>query len=189
MVGDIIGSQNGFTFDTCVGIKVFENPNLGNLLGCRVNFENSNIHLSSQTVFEAKRLGYDFEQISKQIQSTIGAKVISGYITNHMQNDADYLESVCPTLHTGDSQILAYVRATRTTLVTCDKDLVEAAKMSGAQIVNPDLLPCDVLAKKILKSRFHGIIRKAISKPIVAKQKVQSFSLKPGQKILWRSFN
>ena len=188
MVGNIKGSQNGFTFDTCVGIKVCENPNLGSLLACRVNFENSDIHLSSQSIFEAKRLGYDVNSVSKQIKSTIGVNVISGYITDDMQNDADYLESVCPTLHRGDSQILAYARATGTTLITCDRGLAEAAKLSGAKVVNPDLLPCDKFGNDV-KSKINKIIKQVIVKPVVAKQKVKSFALKPGQKIIWRSFN
>ena len=187
MVGNIKGSQIGFTFDTCVGIKICENPNLGNLLACRVNFENSDIHLSSQTIFEAKRLGYDVDFVTKQIKSTIGVNVISGYITDDMQNDADYLVSVCPTLHAGDSQILAYARATGTTLITCDRGLAEAAMLSGTKVVNPDLLPCDVFVKNT-KSKLHGFIKKAIAKPVIAKQKVKSFALKPGKKIIWRSF-
>ena len=188
MVGNIKGSQNGLTFDTCVGIKICENPNIGNLLECRVNFENSDIHLSSQTVFEVKRLGHDIDHISKQIQSTIGANIISGYITNDMQNDANYLESVCPTLHTGDSQILAYARATGTTLITCDRGLIEAASSTGIQVVNPDLLPCTALTKKVTKSIFHGMVRKVVAKPKITKRKAKSFALKPGKKIIWRSF-
>ena len=187
MVGNIKGSQNGYTFDTCVGIKICENPNIGNLLACRVNFENSSIHLSSQTVSEVGKLGRDIDHISKQVQSAIGANIISGCITSDMQDDADHLESVCPTLHTGDSQILAYARATGTTLVTCDRGLEEAASLSGVKVINPDLLPCDALAKKT-KSRFHGMVKKVIAKPVVAKQKVKSFALKPGKKIIWRTF-
>ena len=189
MSDNIKRSQNGFTLDTCVGIKICENPNVGNLLDCRVNFENSSIHLNSQTIFEAERLGHDIDLISKQIQRTVGVNVIRGYITSDMQDDAEYLESACPTLHAGDSQILAYARATGTTLITCDKDLAEAADLSGVKAINPDLLPCDALAKKVPKSRFHGIVKKATAKPVVAKHKVMSISVKPGQKILWRSFN
>ncbi len=192
MNNNIKRSQNGFTLDTCVGIKICENPNVGNLLNCRVNFENSSIHLNSQTIFEAEKLGHDIDHISKQIQSTVGGgvNVIRGYVTSSMRDDAVYLESVCPTLHAGDSQILAYARATGTTLITCDKDLAEAAGLSGVVAINPDLLPCDALAKKTPKSRFHRIVKKAAAKPVVAKHKVMStLSVKPGQKILWRSFN
>lgn len=172
MVGNIKGSQNGFTFDTCVGIKIYENLNLGDLLTCRVNFKNSDIHLSSQTIFEAKRLGYDVDSVSKQIKSTIGVNVISGYVTDDMRDDADYLESVCRTLHSGDSQILAYARATGTTLITCDRGLAEAARFSGTKVVNPDLLPCEVFVKNT-KSKLHRFAKKAIAKPVIAKQKVK----------------
>ena len=172
MVGNIKGSQNGFTFDTCVGIKVCENLNLGSLLACRVNFEDSKIHLSSQTIFEAKRLGQDIDHISKQIQSTIGAHVINGNITQDMQNDADYLLTVCPTLHTGDSQILAYTRATGTTLITCDRGLAEAARFAGVDVVNPDLLPCDKFENNI-KTKINGFVKKVIVKPVSTKQKVK----------------
>lgn len=183
-----VGSQNGFTFDTCVGIKICENPNLGSLLSCRVNFKNSKIHLSSQTLFEAKRLGHNVEHISKQIQNTIGAKVITGIITTDMRNDADYLEDVCPTLHRGDSQILAYTRATGTTLITCDKGLAEAAILSGVQVVNPDLLPANTFTNNV-KSKFQIIVKKVTVKPTIVKQQIKSQLLKPGKKIVWRAFN
>ena len=44
MVNHIKGSQNGYTFDTCVGIKISENPNLINLLKCHLNIEKSDTH-------------------------------------------------------------------------------------------------------------------------------------------------
>ena len=180
-------SQNGFTFDTCVGIKVCENPNLGSLLACRVNFENSQIHLSSQTLFEAQRLGHDVETISDHIQKSTGATIIRGKITDEMYDDAYYLEGKYPTLHSGDSQILAYARATGTTLITCDRGLLEAARLSGTPVVNPDLLPCDQIARTV-KSKYRGIVRKVIARPVAVKQKVKSLVIKPGQKIVWRSF-
>ncbi|MBT4326418.1 MAG: hypothetical protein HOD60_05855 [Candidatus Nitrosopelagicus sp.] len=180
-------SQNRFTFDTCVGIKAFESPNVGSLLACRVNFDGSEIHLSSQSVFEAKRLGFDVDAISEQIQTSTGARITFGKITTEMYDDAYYLEGVCPTLHSGDSQILAYVRATGTILITCDRGLVQAAMLCGVSVINPDLLPCDQIARKV-KSKYSGIVRKVIRKPQIVKHKVKKFALKPGQKIVWRSF-
>ena len=182
------GSENGFTFDTCVGVKIFENPNFCSLLACHADFEDSKIHLSSQSVCEIHRLGHAAEAISKIIEHSTGAKIIFGKITSQMYDDAFYLESICPTLHSGDSQILAYARATGTTLITCDRGLVEAANISGVKVMNPDLLPCDQIAKNV-KSKYSGIVRKAIAKPKVVKQKVKSQLLKPGKKIIWRSFN
>jgi hypothetical protein len=103
-----------------------------------------------------------------------------------MYDDAYYLEGVCPTLHSGDSQILAYVRATGTTLITCDRGLAQAAMLCGVSVINPDLLPCDQITRK---SKYSSIVRKVIRKPQIVKQKVKKFTLKKGQKIVWRTFN
>jgi len=187
MVGTNGRSVKDYGLDTCVGIKIYENPNVGDLLSCRINFENSTIHLCSQTVIEANRLGYDINAVSKQISESTGAKVIIGKVTFSMVQDAEYLETKCPTLHRGDSSILAYVRATGITLITCDRGLAEAAVISGTKVVNPDLLPCNDISKNV-KSKYAGIVRKAIVKPIVVKQKAKSLLLKPGKKIIWRSF-
>ena len=167
-----IGTKNDFTFDTCVAIKIFGNPNISNLLSCRLNLKDSKIHLTSQTVFEIKKLGYDFEHISKYIQQTIGVSIITGYITEDMENDAEYLESMCPTLHFGDSQVLAYSRATGTKLVTCDRGLAEAARISNVDVVNPDLLHCNEFAANGRRSRLRGNVSKWISRPLQTKQKV-----------------
>ncbi len=179
-------NKHNYTFDTCVGIKICENLNVGNLLSCRINFENSTIHLSSQTVGEANRLGYDINFISQQIRKSIGTKIIFGSITDAMIRDASYLETHCPTLHDGDDYVLAYARATNTILVTCDKGLVKAAIMSGTKVINPDILPCKEIGLE--KSQMSKIVNRAISKPSEVKQKVKSFILKPGQKIVWRLF-
>jgi len=187
MVGNINRSQNRFTFDTCVGIKAFKRPNVSSLLACHVNFEGSEIHFTSQSIFEAKRLGFDVDAISKQIQKSTGARIIFGKITEQMCDDASYLESKCPTLHSGDSQILSYVRATKTTLITCDKGLAQAAMLSRVSVINPDTLPCDQIAKNVAP-KYSEIISKAIRKPHIVKQKVKKLALRPGQKIVWSSF-
>ena len=201
MENEINGSENGFTFDTCVVIEMLKNPNVGGLLVCRLNFENSDIHLCTQTIIEAERLGYDTVFISKQIQSITRTNVIIGSVTNDMQNDAKRLEKTCSDLHNGDSQILAYAKATETTLVTRDRGLAKSAAQSGVVAINPDLLACDEIAKnsrysrtvkkaKLVakKTRVHKIIKKANEK-LDTKNKVESLILKPGEKIIWRSFN
>ena len=167
-----IGTKNDFTFDTCVAIKIFENPNISSLLSCRLNLKDSKIHLSSQSVFEIKKLGYDFEHISKYIQQTIGVSIITGYITEDMENDAEYLESICNTLHFGDSQVLAYSKSAGTTLVTCDRGLVEAARISNVSVVNPDLLHCNESTVNGRRSKLCGNVSKWFSRPLQSKQKV-----------------
>jgi hypothetical protein len=186
MVGTNERSVKGYTFDTCVGIKMCENPNLGDLLACRINFTKVEIHISSQTLTEVKRLGYDIATVSEQIHQSTGAKVICGTVTAHMKNDAAYLETVCPTLHTGDSSILAYARATGTSLVTCDRGLAEAARLADAGVVNPDILPCDKIAQK--KKSHSNVVKKVIAKPVAIKQKARKLAIRPGQKIVWSAF-
>jgi len=179
-------NKHNYTLDTCVGIKICENANVGDLLSCRVDFESSTVHISSQTVFEATRLGYDVDFISKQIKELIGARVIFGSITSSLNQDAKYLETKCPTLHDGDSEILAYAMATNTTLITCDRGLAQAASLCGTNVVNPDILPCEKMG--LSKSKMQKTVDKAIRKPFETKQKVKSLVLKPGQKIVWMSF-
>ena len=185
----LYGSKNGFTLDTCVGIKICDIPNLGNLLACRLNFKNSEIHFCSQMILESKHNYYDINLISKKITSSTGANVVVGSITDDMQDDAEYLLTLCETLHAGDSQILAYARATKTILLTCDKGLATAAKFCGVNVVNPDTLPCDQITKKVKKSKFNQTVKNIISQPLRAQNKIKLFTLKPGQKIIWRTFN
>jgi hypothetical protein len=168
-----IGTKNNFTFDTCVAIKIFENPNMSNFLSCRLNLKGSKIHLTSQTVFEVKNIGYDFEKISKYIQQTIGVSIITGHITADMENDAEYLESICHTLHFGDSQVLAYSRSTGTILITCDRGLAEAARTSHTHVVNPDLLHCNEFVTNRGRSKLRGNVGKWFSRQSHAKQKVE----------------
>jgi hypothetical protein len=167
------GLKNDHTLDTCGAIKIFENPNMASLLLCRLNLKGSKIHFSSQTVFELKKLGYDFEQITKHIEQTVGAIIVVGEITEDMENDAEYLETVCPTLHFGDSQILAYSKATGTKLITCDRGLAEAARISNIRVVNPDLLHCNEFVANRRRSRLRGNIGRWFSKPLQSRQKVR----------------
>lgn len=179
--------QNEFTLDTCVSIKLCENPNFADFLACRIGLRGSIVHLSSQTLNELTRLCYGVEYVTEKIQG-MGARVIMGPITNKMKNEADYLESKCQTLHEGDSQILAYARTTRTTLVTCDRGFVCAAESVGTGVINPDLLPCDERTKNV-RSKFRRIVRKASRKPSETRHKTRSLILKPSHKIVWSAFN
>ena len=166
------GLENDHTLDTCGAIKIFENPNMTGLLLCRLNLKGSKIHFTSQSVFELKKLGYDFEQIAKHIEQTMGVILVIGNITEGMEHDAEYLETVCPTLHSGDSQILAYSKATSTTMITCDKGLVEAARISNVSVVNPDLLHCNEISANGRRSKLRGNVSKWFSRPLQTKQKV-----------------
>lgn len=131
---------HNYTFDTCAGIKIYTNANVGNLLSCRINFESSIIHIPSQTIMEAYQLGCAVDAVTKQIKDLIGAKIVFGHVTSQMIQDAKYLETKYLTLHDPDSKILAYAKATDSTLVTCDQGFAKAAILSGTETINPDLL-------------------------------------------------
>ena len=75
MEDTLAGSKNGFTLDTCVGIKICDIPNLGNLLACRLNFKDSEIHFCSQMISESKNNYYDINLISKKITSDQSIKI------------------------------------------------------------------------------------------------------------------
>lgn len=188
MEGKKLGSENGFTFDTCVAIKICENPNLADMLRCRINFADSHVYVNSKTIQEAKKYGYDYETVLSTLQKSLGTAIKYEQITDEMFFDAKYMEKLYPTLHAGDSEILAFAIEKSTTLITCDKGLYDAAQQSGAKCVNPDVLPCDEIAKPS-QTKLQKFVKHAARKTSKSSQKVKSAVLKPGQKIVWSAFN
>ena len=176
-------SDNGFTFDTCVGISMREIKNLENLLKCRIEFQNSVIHLTSRTQIEATKNGYNFDNIVRQIESSLQTKVVYGRITNELRCIAKDLLKRCPTLHPGDSEILAYALHLKTILVTSDQGLLQAAKIVKVPTINPNTLTCNFDTNVIVsRSRSNG----SFKNPALPKR--AKSLLKPGEKIIWRSF-
>ena len=177
------GSKNCYTLDTCVVIKVCENPNLGRMMSCRIDFENADIYLNSQTIDEAQSKGFEKNYVLETIMSSLGSNVICDGITDEMYCDAQYMQSKYPSLHPGDSEILAYALTKNSTLVSCDKGLLEAAKMSGAEFVNPDILPCDELFPRP-RTRWYKVVKDAIKTVNDSPQKIKT----PIRKITWEAF-
>ncbi len=66
MEDTLAGSKNGFTLDTCVGIKICDVPNLGNLLACRLNFKDSKNSLLFSNDIGIKKYYYDINLIYKK---------------------------------------------------------------------------------------------------------------------------
>ena len=152
------GSDQTYTFDTCIGIKMVDNPNFASLLSCRLECKNSLVRLTSQTALELARKGYDFASVSAQIHKCLGVDIVHTTITEDMQAVAKCLQITCPTLHDGDSLILADSKLSGTTLVTCDKGLAIAANLVGVTVINPDILASDTSAPNPT-SRYTCIIR------------------------------
>jgi len=185
---EIFGSETRITLDTCVGRKAHENPNYLDMLKTRVDLEHSKVIFTTVSIYEIeKRADYHFDDAKENLESSLGKKISVGKITDEMSVLGEKLLENHELLHIPDNQILAYAICTDSLLVTCDRDLVSVAKQIGQQVLNPDTLCTDTSVK--VKSRFHSIVKEAIAKPAVVKQKVKSLALKPGQKILWRSFN
>ena len=197
----ITGNEKNYTLDTCVIIKICENPNIGNLLSCRINFHDSKVFINSQTVYEAKKHGYSFENVYQSLRDTLGTKVVYEEISENLKNYADVLESLHPTLHAGDAEILAFAQSKHSVLLSCDKGFLIAAKRIGVKFVNPDILPCDVIAKKV-KTRYYRVVKNSLKENSQTKNnlkhdtfikktvndKTKSSVNKPIKKIVWSSF-
>ena len=195
-------SQNRFTIDTCVIIKICENPNIGNLLSCRINLYDSKVFLNAQTVFEAKKHGYSFDFVCHTLKNTLCTEVVYEEISENLKNYAGVLENLYPTLHAGDAEILAFAQSKNSVLLSCDKEFLIAAKRVGVKFINPDILPCDVIAKKV-KTRFYGIVKNTLKensqikknpnslnhvKKIVSNKIIKSTVKKSIMKIVWSTF-
>ena len=179
--------KNGFTPDSCVIIKIRENPNIGNLLRCRIDFVDSIVYLNSQTIYEVQKHGHCIDEVYNTLRTTLGTTVVYEKITDEIKNYADYLQNIYPTLHAGDAEILAFAQAKSTTLISCDKGLLEAAKSSETAFVNPDILPCDKIAKQT-RTKYYGMVKDAVKKTVRNSEKIRSIAKKPVKKIVWRCF-
>ena len=151
-------SNTRYTFDTCIGIKMVENPNFASLLSCRLDHENSTVSLTSQTALELDRKGYDFASVSARIHECLGVDIVYTIINEEMRSVAKCLKLTCPTLHDADSLILADSKLNGTTLVTCDRDLTTAANLVGVCVINPDVIATDTNAPNPT-SRYTCIVR------------------------------
>jgi hypothetical protein len=147
-VKEITGKEKSYTLDTCVIIKICENPNIGNLLNCRINFEDSKIFLNSQSLFEAKKYGFNYDYVYQTLKKSFDAKIEYEEISENLKNYAIILENLHSSLHPGDSEILAFAESKHSVLLSCDKALLIAAGRAGVKFINPDILPCHLINKK-----------------------------------------
>jgi len=166
----VLEEKAGFAFDTCVILKICQrNHNLADLLRCRTDFKTSKILINSKTLEEMERHGYGRSRVYRELSHCFGNDIVLVNIPYEVRLDARLLRELCPTLHSGDDEILAFSIATNSVLVTCDRGLIEAARMSGVSFINPDLLHREYSGTKIVKHE-------------------QSSILKPGMRIAWRMF-
>ena len=165
-----------YTFDTCICVKIVQNPNFVNLLKLHINSKDSLVYVNEQVVKEIQRkFGYEINHLLGHLKSSLGVDVFYGNITDKIETDAKYLLKHT-SVHNGDAQILAFARDNDSILVSCDKDLISTAISVGVSTINPDQLHTGNLEFQI--SKGHDRIAQTVEK--ISKQ-----IKKPIKKITW----
>ena len=145
-----------YTLDTCAMIYIYEHPNVGGLIACRLDSSKSNFYVCSMNRTELERKGYDFYDVVARVQQNLGAKIIVEDVTPQISDNANILSSACPCLHCGDREILSFAISKRSTLVTADKGLIECCRKVGAKAINLHGLATHHIKKKHIKAAFFG---------------------------------
>ncbi len=186
MVGNIGRSQKGYTLDSCIGRRCYENPAYLDMLKIKVDFSTFKTVFTSVSVFEIdNRAEYGFDSVQAKIESSIGNKIKVEKITYEMNQLGIWLRDNSEGLHVPDDRILAYAMLTDSVLITCDKDLEKAAQNVGHAVINPDNATIDLTKTKsdlakLARSKVSQLKQK-MNKPVYAIKK-------PVTKIVWRSF-
>ena len=168
-----------YTLDTCICVKIVENPNFVNLLKLHISSKNSSVYVNEQVVKEIQRkFGYEIDHLLGHLKSSLGASVFYGNITDKIETDAQHLLKHT-FVHNGDAQILAFTRNTDSVLISCDKDLISIAISVGVSTINPDQLHTGNLEFQINKGRDR------IAQTV---EKISSQVKKPVKKITWEMF-
>ena len=184
-----------YTIDTCVLIKMCENPNFGDLLSCNIDFKNSIVFLNSQTISEAEKYGHSSDRVRRVVRNSLGAKVVFEDANAKLRSRAHDLQMLCPMLHHGDSLILAFAESNLSRLISCDRDFLAAAEISKVEHVNPDLLACDAIAAKKVENKYEKKVRrethrlqKRRGKKAVGASSLTAHAPRTPMKIVWSMF-
>ena len=182
-----------YVLDSCIGRRCYETPEYLDMLKMRVDFNASKTVFTSVSVFEIdKRSEYGFDAVQSKMESFLGGKIETEKITYDMSQLGMWLRDNNEGLHLPDDRILAYAMLTDSVLITCDKGLEQAARNVGHDVINPDNTIIDFAKTtsalvKLAQSKVL-LIRQKMNKPTQTINKVKSLALKPGKKIIWRSF-
>ncbi len=180
------GSQNGYTLDSCIGRRCYENPAYLDMLKTRVDLDSSKNVFTSVSEYEIdKRTEYGFNAVHSKLESSFGSKIKVEKITCEMNQLGIWLRDNNKGLHFPDDQILAYAMITNSVLITCDKDLETVARNVGHDVINPDNMTIDFTKTKsdlvkLTRSKVSQI-RQKMNRPVRTMKK-------PVTKIVWRSF-
>ena len=168
-----------YTLDTCICVKIVQNPNFVNLLKLHIDSENSSVFVNEQVINEIQRkFGFEINRLLGHLKSSLGVSVFYANITDKIETDAKYLLEHT-SVHNGDAQILAFTRETDSILISCDKDLISTAISVGVSTINPDQLHTGNLEFQMNKG--HGRIVQTV-------EKISNQVKKPTKKITWEMF-
>ncbi len=181
--------SKSYVLDTCIGRRCYENPAYLDMLKMKIDLESSQTVFTQVSIYEVdKRAEYGFDDMQSKLESSFGTEIKVQKITYDMSQLGIWLIDNNEGLHTPDDRILAYAMITNSVLITCDKGLETAARNVDQDVINPDRIVIDF-------SRTQSNLSKlAQSKVLLIRQKIQTINnaksilLKPGQKIIWRSF-
>ena len=178
-----------YSFDSCIIRKMIEDPNYLNYIRNRCDFSNSTVLLSETAKFEiTKQLdkfspGSTFTEIVDTIKKSLKCDVEEMENSQQVEEIADMLLSLyCSEgLHYPDNLHMAFSDVHKTIFLTRDNKLATVCKMHKIICINTNNLATN--SGEFVKPTLHKI-----EQVIKFKPKIQSRILKPGQKIIWRSY-
>ena len=123
-----------------------------------------------------------FEEIAQRIERNLKCSVEIMDNSQEVEMMADYLLNLYGSdgLHAPDNLHMAFSVVHKTTLFSCDYKLINVCKKNNTPCINTHKLATGE-GIRIVKSKYAKIVK-------TFKPKIQSSLLKPGEKIVWRSF-
>ena len=132
-----------YMFDTNVIMEAVNNPNFWNMLKIRLDLQDGRIHFDSTIRRELEKHGCPVEKLLVMVMSDASAALIGERSERGIAGMAARLERKHSMLHSPDSYILASCIHSKTTLVTRDRGLEQAAREHKVHVINPDKIVTD----------------------------------------------
>ena len=177
-----------YSLDTCSARKIVENPNYLTCTKMYLDFSDSKILLNETAIYEFGKQISEIDSINSidemitKIESSLGVEVEVRNNSEEVKQLANDLvnELGQDGLHRPDNLHMAFSIINKTTLLSCDGALIHCCEKKRHSCINTNKMATDSNTK-VKESKFEKLVR-------AVQPKVKSTILKPGQKIVWRSF-
>ena len=174
--------------DTCFIRKIVENPNYLTYTKMYLDFSDSKILLNETAIYEFGKQISEIDSINSidemitKIESSLGVEVEVRHNSEKVKQLANDLvnELGQDGLHRPDNLHMAFSIINKTTLLSCDGALIHCCEKKRHSCIHTNKMATDSNIK-VKESKFEKLVR-------AVQPKVKSTILKPGQKIVWRSF-